>query len=72
VLVIPKMPSVKISTKHQIAVPSEASEKPGLKAGDRPDVEIECDVIHLRRHVPAQPPTARLGWRSCESIEDNA
>ena len=47
------MPSVKISTKHQIAVPSEAREKPGLKAGDRPDVEIECDVIHLRRHVPA-------------------
>jgi len=47
------MLSVKISTKHQIAVPSEARKKLGLKAGDRLDVEIEGDVIHLRRHVPA-------------------
>jgi len=47
------MLSVKISTKHQIAVPSEARKKLGLKAGDRLDVEIDGDVIHLRRHVPA-------------------
>jgi AbrB family looped-hinge helix DNA binding protein len=47
------MLSVKISTKHQIAVPSEARKKLGLKAGDRLDVEIEGDVIHLRRHVLA-------------------
>jgi len=47
------MLSVKISTKHQIAVPSEARKKLGLRAGDRLDVEIEGDVIHLRRHVPA-------------------
>jgi len=47
------MLSVKISTKHQIAVPSEARKKLGLKAGDRLDVEVEGDVIHLRRHVPA-------------------
>ena len=47
------MLSVKISTKHQIAVPSEARRKLGLKAGDQLDVEIEGDVIHLRRHVPA-------------------
>ncbi len=47
------MLSVKISTKHQIAVPSEARRKLGLKAGDRLDVEVEGDVIHLRRHVPA-------------------
>jgi len=47
------MLSVKISTKHQIAVPSAARKKLGLKAGDRLDVEIEGDVIHLRRHVPA-------------------
>ncbi|HSV93919.1 MAG TPA: AbrB/MazE/SpoVT family DNA-binding domain-containing protein, partial [Desulfobacterales bacterium] len=38
------MLSVKISTKHQIAVPSEARKKLGLKAGDRLDVEIEGDV----------------------------
>ena len=47
------MLSVKISTKHQIAVPSEARRKLGLKTGDQVDVEIEGDVIHLRRHVPA-------------------
>lgn len=47
------MSSVTISTKHQIAVPSEARDRPGLKAGDRPDVEIEGDVLHLRCHVPA-------------------
>jgi AbrB family looped-hinge helix DNA binding protein len=47
------MLSVKISTKHQIAVPSEARRRLGLKAGDRLDVDIEGDVIHLRRHVPA-------------------
>jgi len=47
------MLSVKISTKYQIAVPSEARKKLGLKAGDRLDVEIEGDVIHLRRHVLA-------------------
>jgi AbrB family looped-hinge helix DNA binding protein len=47
------MISVKISSKHQIAVPSEARKRLGLKAGDRLDVEIEGDVIHLRRHAPA-------------------
>ncbi len=44
---------MKISTKHQIAVPSEVRRRLGLKAGDRLDVEIDGDVIHLRRHVPA-------------------
>ena len=52
-LIIGDMLSVKISTKYQIAVPSEARKKLGLKAGDRLDVEVEGDVIHLRRHVPA-------------------
>jgi AbrB family looped-hinge helix DNA binding protein len=52
-LIICRMLSVKISTKHQIAVPSEARKKLGLKAGDRLDVEVDGDVLHLRRHVPA-------------------
>ena len=51
--IIWNMLSVKISTKYQIAVPSEARKKLGLKAGDRLDVDIEGEVIHLRRHVPA-------------------
>jgi AbrB family looped-hinge helix DNA binding protein len=52
-LIIQQMLSVKISTKHQIAVPSEARKKLSLKAGDRLAVEVEGDVIHLRRHLPA-------------------
>jgi AbrB family looped-hinge helix DNA binding protein len=52
-LIIFRMLSVKISTKHQIAVPSEARKKLGLKAGDRLDVEVDGDVLHLRRQVPA-------------------
>ncbi len=51
-LIIWFMLSVKISSKHQIAVPSEARKRLGLKAGDRLDVDIEGDAIHLRRHVP--------------------
>jgi AbrB family looped-hinge helix DNA binding protein len=34
------MLSVKVSTKHQIAVPSEARVRLGIKAGDRLDVRI--------------------------------
>jgi AbrB family looped-hinge helix DNA binding protein len=47
------MLSVKVSTKYQIAVPSEVRRKLGIKAGDHLDVEVEGDVIRLRRHVPA-------------------
>jgi len=47
------MLSVKVSSKFQIAVPSEVRQKLGIKAGDRLDVEVEGDVIHLRRYVPA-------------------
>jgi AbrB family looped-hinge helix DNA binding protein len=46
------MLSVKVSTKHQIAVPSEVRHRLGIKAGDRLDVDIDGDVVHLRRHVP--------------------
>jgi AbrB family looped-hinge helix DNA binding protein len=47
------MLSVRVSTKHQIVVPSEARRRLKIEAGDRLDVEIEGDVIHLRRHLPA-------------------
>jgi len=47
------MLSVKVSTKHQVVVPSAARARLGIRPGDRLDVEIENDVIHLRRHVPA-------------------
>lgn len=42
------MLSVKVSSKHQIAVPSEARKRLGIKAGDRLEVEIRNDGIFLR------------------------
>ncbi|HSW43375.1 MAG TPA: AbrB/MazE/SpoVT family DNA-binding domain-containing protein [Patescibacteria group bacterium] len=63
------MLSVKISTKHQIAVPSEARKKLGLKAGDRLDVEIEGDVIHLRRHVPAGTRLLGIGAHIYDGVD---
>jgi AbrB family looped-hinge helix DNA binding protein len=51
------MLSVKVSTKHQIAVPSEARRSLGIKAGDRLTVELTQDAIILR------PRTARAGAR---------
>lgn len=42
------MLSVKVSSKNQIAVPSEVRRAFGIKAGDRLGVEIRGDVIVLR------------------------
>lgn len=47
------MLSVKVSSKHQIAVPSEARKALGIKAGDRLDVEVTPDAMVIRPHVPA-------------------
>ncbi len=45
------MLSVKVSSKHQIAVPAEVRRAFGIKAGDRLGVEINGDVIVLRPQV---------------------
>jgi AbrB family looped-hinge helix DNA binding protein len=42
------MLSVKVSTKHQIVVPSEARRALGIAAGDRLEVEVTPDAIVLR------------------------
>ena len=42
------MLSVKVSTKHQIVVPSQARRSLGIGAGDRLDVEVTADSIVLR------------------------
>ena len=39
------MLSVKVSTKHQIVVPSEARHALGIEAGDRLTVEVTPDSI---------------------------
>ncbi len=43
------MLSVKVSTKHQIVVPSAARHDLGIEAGDRLDVEITEDSLVLRK-----------------------
>lgn len=43
------MPSVKLSTKHQIVIPREARERLGLRPGDRLDVRIESERIVLEK-----------------------
>jgi AbrB family looped-hinge helix DNA binding protein len=48
------MLSVKVSTKHQISVPSEARRRLGIEAGDRLSVEVTEDAIVLRRR-PDRP-----------------
>ncbi len=52
------MLSVKVSTKHQVAVPSEARKRLGIQAGDRLSVEITDDAIVLRRR--SEKPSDRL------------
>ena len=65
--------SVKVSTKHQIAVPSEARQRLGIQAGDRLDVEIIDDGIVLRKR-PARASDRLRGmgaeiWRGVDPVE---
>ena len=52
--------SVKVSTKQQISVPSEARRRLGIHAGDRLTVEISDDAIILRRR-PERPSERMAG-----------
>ncbi|MFN8619630.1 MAG: AbrB/MazE/SpoVT family DNA-binding domain-containing protein [Chloroflexota bacterium] len=65
--------SVKVSTKHQIAVPSEARHALGIEAGDRLDVEITADAIVLRpRRGTAGSRLRGLGsevWQGVDPVE---
>ena len=49
-----RMLSVKVSTKHQIVVPSEARHRLSIEPGDRLSVEVRDDELILRRR-PARP-----------------
>ena len=42
------MLSVKVSSKHQISIPSEARRRLGIQIGDRLAVELTDDAIVLR------------------------
>ena len=48
------MLSAKVSTKHQIAIPSEARKRLGIEPGDRLTVDIVDDTLVLRVR-PARP-----------------
>lgn len=43
------MLSAKVSTKHQISIPSEARRKLGIEPGDRLSVEVTAEAMILRR-----------------------
>lgn len=67
------MLSVKVSTKHQIAVPSEARRALGIQAGDRLTVEVGPDAIILRPRGPRAGTRLRgLGrevWQGVDPVE---
>ena len=65
--------SVKVSTKHQIVVPSEARRRLGIEAGDRLDVELIDDAVVLRR-APDRPSDRLRGlgkelWSGIDPVE---
>ena len=43
------MPSVKVSTRNQIVIPSEARARLGIGVGDRLDVTVADDAMVLRK-----------------------
>jgi AbrB family looped-hinge helix DNA binding protein len=67
------MLSVKVSTKHQIVVPSEARRALGIQAGDRLSVEVTAEAIVLRpRPLLAGARLRGLGreaWQGIDPVE---
>ena len=67
------MLSVKVSTKHQIVVPSEARHALGIAAGDRLTVEVTPEAIILRpRRGGAGTRLRGLGreaWQGVDPVE---
>ena len=66
------MLSVKVSTKHQIVVPSAARRALGIEAGDRLDVEIRGKELVLTGRRSASQRLRGLGagvWRGIDPVE---
>jgi AbrB family looped-hinge helix DNA binding protein len=67
------MLSVKVSTKHQIVVPSEARRALGIQAGDRLSVEVTPEAIILRpRAARASTRLRGLGsevWQGVDPVD---
>jgi AbrB family looped-hinge helix DNA binding protein len=67
------MLSAKVSTKHQITLPSEARRKAGIEPGDRLYVEVVDDTLILRRR-PSRPSERLRGlgqsvWSGVDPVE---
>lgn len=67
------MLSAKVSTKHQISLPSVARRKLGIEPGDRLSVEITHDSLILRLR-PARPSERLRGlgrdvWKGIDPVE---
>jgi AbrB family looped-hinge helix DNA binding protein len=67
------MLSVKVSTKHQIVVPSEARARLGIQAGDRLTVVVNDDSIVLTKR-PGRPSDRLRGlgadiWEGVDPVE---
>ena len=67
------MLSVKVSTKHQIVVPSQARRALGIQAGDRLSVEVTPDALVLRPRVSRSGSRLRgLGrevWQGVDPVD---
>ena len=67
------MLSVKVSTKHQIVVPSEARRAFGIHAGDRLQVGLTPDAIVLRprpqRSGARLRGLGRQAWKGIDPVD---
>lgn len=68
------MPSIKVSSKHQVSLPSEARRRLGIQPGDRLSVEVTEDALVLR--VRSARPSVRLrglgrgSWAELDPVEE--
>jgi AbrB family looped-hinge helix DNA binding protein len=67
------MQSAKVSTKHQITLPSDARRRLGIEPGDRLTVEVREDALVLRRRPAYASERLRgLGahvWKGVDPVE---
>jgi AbrB family looped-hinge helix DNA binding protein len=67
------MQSVKVSTKHQIVVPSGARRQLAISAGDRLTVEVRGEELVLKRRLPRASDRLRgLGAHVWQGIDPTA
>ena len=67
------MPSVKVSSKHQVSVPSVARAKLGIRAGDRLEVTVtDVAIVLTKRPAHVSERLRGLGsgiWACVDPVE---